>query len=140
MSESNAKGSSMNMNDVMAHGLSQANEALKIERDMSKAVMDQIPKSESLTDLVRAHMSQCDQTPAVDVIDTGEEQFKLPIEDDTALYFNPLLDYPRNAPCICDSGKKFKKCHGPLIPTRISKADATTIIDSIKEFAARDET
>ena len=117
----------MNMNEIMQHGLSQANEALKIERDMSKAVMDQIPKDEPKAE------------PQVDKLESGEEQFKLPIEDDGDLYFNPLLDYPRNAPCICDSGKKFKKCHGPLIPTRISKADAETIIESLKEFAARDK-
>ena len=117
----------MKMSEIMHHGLSQANAALEIARDMSKAVMDLIAKEEPK------------QEPQVDKLDTGEEQFKLPIEDDADLYFNPLLDYPRNAPCICDSGKKFKKCHGPLIPTRIFKADAETIIESLKEFAARDE-
>jgi hypothetical protein len=27
-----------------------------------------------------------------------------------ALSWNPMLNYPRNAECFCDSGKKFKKC------------------------------
>lgn len=25
--------------------------------------------------------------------------------------WNPLLKIPRNVPCPCDSGKKFKACH-----------------------------
>lgn len=27
--------------------------------------------------------------------------------------WNPLLKLPRNSPCPCKSGKKFKKCHLP---------------------------
>ena len=29
--------------------------------------------------------------------------------DDVSM-FNPVRDYPRNLPCYCKSGKKFKKC------------------------------
>jgi hypothetical protein len=25
--------------------------------------------------------------------------------------WNPLLSYPRNHPCFCMSGRKFKQCH-----------------------------
>lgn len=35
---------------------------------------------------------------------------------------NPLLSYPRNAPCLCgDTGKKWKKCCGPSMPHYIPK-------------------
>lgn len=30
--------------------------------------------------------------------------------------YNPLKSYPRNNPCPCKSGKKFKHCHLDLIP------------------------
>ena len=36
--------------------------------------------------------------------------------------WNPIRDWPRNAQCICGSGKKFKKCHAPKIPM-VCKAD-----------------
>lgn len=29
---------------------------------------------------------------------------------------NPLLAFPRNELCPCKSGKKFKKCHLPVLP------------------------
>jgi uncharacterized protein YecA (UPF0149 family) len=36
--------------------------------------------------------------------------------------WNPLMKLPRNAPCVCGSGKKFKKCHlpamSPILPTK----------------------
>jgi hypothetical protein len=38
--------------------------------------------------------------------------------------WNPLLNYPRNSPCFCNSGKKFKKCHLDTIPRFTSKAEA----------------
>lgn len=37
----------------------------------------------------------------------------------TGFQYNPLLSYPRNAPCPCKSGKKFKKCHLPVMPAVI---------------------
>jgi len=38
--------------------------------------------------------------------------------------YNPLKKYPRNGPCICGSGKKFKKCHLDLLPDAITVAEA----------------
>lgn len=34
---------------------------------------------------------------------------------------NPLLKFPRNDPCPCKSGKKFKKCCLPKQPMHVSK-------------------
>ena len=30
--------------------------------------------------------------------------------------FNEMRSLPRNRPCPCNSGKKFKKCHLPIMP------------------------
>lgn len=37
--------------------------------------------------------------------------------------FNPFRKLPRNEPCPCGSGKKFKKCHLPLLPMCLSETD-----------------
>lgn len=36
--------------------------------------------------------------------------------------WNPLQKYPRNEPCYCGSGKKFKKCCLPFEPLAIDQA------------------
>lgn len=38
--------------------------------------------------------------------------------------WNPLLNYPRNNPCPCKSGKKFKKCHLNLLPVAVPAKEA----------------
>lgn len=38
--------------------------------------------------------------------------------------WNPLLRYPRNEPCPCGSGMKFKKCHLDQLPQAIPKGVA----------------
>lgn len=32
---------------------------------------------------------------------------------------NPLLGFPRNDPCFCNGGKKFKNCHLKKLPRTI---------------------
>lgn len=36
---------------------------------------------------------------------------------------NPMLEYPRNLPCPCQSGKKFKKCCYLTMPEYVRKGD-----------------
>ena len=38
--------------------------------------------------------------------------------------WNPWLELPRNGPCPCDSGKKFKNCHYAGMPRAVSAKDA----------------
>lgn len=38
--------------------------------------------------------------------------------------YNPLKSYPRNNPCPCLSGKKFKVCHLNKLPEVIPQKDA----------------
>lgn len=37
---------------------------------------------------------------------------------------NPLCRYPRNLPCFCGSGIKFKKCHMNFVPKYINKTES----------------
>lgn len=48
---------------------------------------------------------------------------------------NPLLRYPRNAKCICSSGKKFKHCHLDKLPSLVPKEMA----DDAKQLLAKVE-
>lgn len=54
---------------------------------------------------------------------------------------HPARKYPRNWPCFCGSGKKFKKCHLEQVPHWILKNEAPRVkamIDAFKEnFAGR---
>lgn len=51
--------------------------------------------------------------------------------------WNPLLDYPRNAPCFCDNGQKlgakFKHCCMHLVPRTI----AARSVREMKDLVAR---
>ena len=38
--------------------------------------------------------------------------------------WNPFQKHPPNAPCICESGRKWKRCHGPQISATVTKEDA----------------
>lgn len=42
--------------------------------------------------------------------------------------WNPLVGYPPNLLCFCESGKKFKKCHRGKIPEVIK----TEKVESVK--------
>lgn len=44
--------------------------------------------------------------------------------------WNPLLNYPRNLPCLCGSGFKFKVCCNGKLPRAVSKDWAKTIDDN----------
>ena len=43
---------------------------------------------------------------------TGVQTCALPIYIDTGGTLVTGSDTPRNAPCPCGSGKKYKRCHG----------------------------
>lgn len=47
--------------------------------------------------------------------------------------WNPARDYPRNAPCLCGSGKKYKKCHLPGMADCVEPAEALSISAKMKE-------
>lgn len=41
--------------------------------------------------------------------------------------WNPALGFPRNEPCFCGSGKKFKKCHLLQMPRAVTHQDRATL-------------
>jgi hypothetical protein len=42
--------------------------------------------------------------------------------------WNPIRSYPRNNPCPCGSGKKFKKCHYKDLPPTLEVASIETLV------------
>jgi hypothetical protein len=48
--------------------------------------------------------------------------------------WNPMLGFPRNNPCFCASGVKFKKCCLPRMTRVISKENAKFIQQRWDEF------
>ncbi len=46
---------------------------------------------------------------------------------------NPLLTLPRNKPCPCRSGKKFKACCLDKLPRIVSKADADHFAEQMRQ-------
>src|SRR3954464_10524091 len=46
--------------------------------------------------------------------------------------WNPLRTLPRNNPCPCRSGKKFKKCCLPTLPQAVSQKHAEEFKQQIK--------
>ena len=49
--------------------------------------------------------------------------------------WNPLLKWPRNKPCFCSSGKKFKKCcNTKMLPLCIPENRAKGLQDFIDKF------
>jgi hypothetical protein len=54
--------------------------------------------------------------------------------DKISLSWNPIQDLPRNKPCFCDSGKKFKKCCLPLQPKLMPTELALDTLAAIKEL------
>ena len=51
-------------------------------------------------------------------------------------YRNPLLQFPRNEPCYCKSGKKFKNCHMRTLPPKVSKEAAEELVVLMKKREA----
>lgn len=47
--------------------------------------------------------------------------------------YNPFLKWPRNRPCPCNSGKKFKVCCLDTIPKKIPLKNAALIMDGMKK-------
>lgn len=46
--------------------------------------------------------------------------------------WNPLLKFPRNLPCPCDSGKKFKACHLSQLPPVVPPKAAEQIREAMR--------
>lgn len=42
--------------------------------------------------------------------------------------WNPLRSLPRNGKCVCGSGKKFKKCCLPYMPSTLTEAQHNALI------------
>lgn len=51
--------------------------------------------------------------------------------------WNPLKSMPRNSPCPCGSGKKFKKCHLNVLPDVVPSKESLeeTMLNEMKEKA-----
>ena len=47
---------------------------------------------------------------------------------------NPLFKYPRNLPCFCGSGIKFKKCHLSKIPSHVKLVDFNKLDKYIQDM------
>ena len=47
---------------------------------------------------------------------------------------HPFLKYPRNMPCFCGSGKKFKKCHLKEIPQVVFKHQAPQLKALLNQY------
>lgn len=47
--------------------------------------------------------------------------------------WNPLLKFPRNKPCPCGTGLKFKHCHLPIISRAVPKDDVGEVAKFVKE-------
>lgn len=46
--------------------------------------------------------------------------------------WNPLLKFPRNEPCFCNSGAKFKDCHLGKLKRTVSAKDSVEILKSMR--------
>lgn len=75
----------------------------------------------------------------------GEEQHLDPItgENEMASGPNPndpstWVDVPRNAPCPCGSGQKFKHCHGNMMNMAPSLANPTTQVNPMADVGRND--
>lgn len=49
---------------------------------------------------------------------------------------HPFRKFPRNWPCFCGSGKKFKKCHMDEVPQWIMKNQAPQVKAMFKQYMA----
>lgn len=51
---------------------------------------------------------------------------------------NPMRDYPRNMPCICNSGKKWKVCCLPKQPMLVKIRKETPTLQNMVAKIKRD--
>lgn len=52
--------------------------------------------------------------------------------------WNPISDWPRNAPCVCGADKKFKSCHYGKVPLTCKEEDAVKLkklVDAVRRGA-----
>lgn len=77
-------------------------------------------KEAKAIDTIKEHISDGTIDPPKKGLDPANRVFFL--KDGFA--WNPLKSYPRNAPCVCRSGKKFKKCCMDKISPVCSDQDA----------------
>jgi hypothetical protein len=49
-------------------------------------------------------------------------------------HWNPLKKLPRNGPCICQSGKKYKKCCLPLAKEVVDAGEFMYLSNKVKEM------
>ncbi len=49
------------------------------------------------------------------------------------MVWNPMKRYNGNDPCLCGSGKKYKKCHRPSMADCVTPEEAKSISARIKE-------
>lgn len=54
--------------------------------------------------------------------------------------WNPLLKFPRNEPCFCNSGKKFKRCCLNKMAKTVSARDSVEILKSMRAHLKAKET
>lgn len=75
--------------------------------------------------LIRSEMSETNSSESVEKSSSGdnaESSKPIPLDQSkprelkAGWAWNPLLTYPRNKPCPCRSGKKFKVCHLNMLP------------------------
>lgn len=60
---------------------------------------------------------------------TGKKVFLAPIP---GFQYNPLTKFPRNNPCPCRSGKKFKVCCLSKLPPVVSNEEAAKYTEQMK--------
>lgn len=51
--------------------------------------------------------------------------------------YNPFTKWPRNFPCFCGSGVKFKKCHESKIDTGVSEHQFNILRPDFEKMLSR---
>lgn len=68
-----------------------------------------------------------------DAKDKGLEGKKVAYIPKPGRAWNPLVNFPRNAPCFCESGKKFKKCCIHTTTRTLSAEEAKKMAKLVKQ-------
>lgn len=71
---------------------------------------------EESTEKTSLNDSEDSRTKNVPVFPVHKQGRNLHIQLKQGFAWNPLLTLPRNIPCPCRSGKKFKACHLNMLP------------------------
>ena len=73
-------------------------------------------RTEFVTYIYRVEFVKQDQSPAAKRMQENSEEVKSQGKEQTGGSAQAVSDKtPRNAPCPCGSGKKYKKCHGAVV-------------------------